>query len=82
MSVYSSLGVQRRVKERRVFKSSANTTPELTQKYTADFQGGAAQQQETHVTVEQKQGDTLLSKTKHYFYGGVTSWQLGLYSPW
>jgi YD repeat-containing protein len=82
MPVYSLLQVQRRVKERRVFKSSADTTPELTEKYTADFQGGASQQPETHVTVERKQGDTLLSKTKHYFYGSVRAMQLGLYSPW
>src|SRR5262245_34221565 len=82
MPVFSFLQVQRRVKERRTFKSNADTTPELTEKYTADFQGGASQQPETHVTIERKQGDTLLSKTKHYFYGGVTAMQLGLYSPW
>ena len=82
MPVYSPLQVQRRVKERRVFKSSADATPELTEKYTADFQGGLSQQPETHVTVERKQGDALLSKTKHYFHGNVTAGQLGLYSPW
>src|SRR5215510_1447571 len=82
MPVYSALQVGRRVKERRIFKSSADTTPELTEKYTADFQGGASQQPETHVTVERRQGDTLLSKTKHYFYGNVTDAQLGFYSPW
>jgi YD repeat-containing protein len=80
--VYSALGVARRVSERRVFRSSADTIPELTVKYTAGFQGGVSQQPETHVTVERKQGDTLLSKTKHYFYGNATDAQLGLYSPW
>jgi RHS repeat-associated protein len=82
MSIFNLLQVERRVKERRIFKSSAGTTPELTETYTAGFQGSVSQQHETHVTIERKQGDTLLSKSKHYFYGGPTAVQLGLYSPW
>jgi hypothetical protein len=37
MPIYSALQVGRRVKERRVFKSSADTTPELTEKIHGGF---------------------------------------------
>lgn len=80
----SSVNVQRRLKERRVYQNSSDTTPELKQVYDVAYAGTpSSQPYTTNITMDQRgSDDQLLSKEKHTYYGNANALHQGLYVPW
>lgn len=77
--------LQRRIKERRVYRNASDATPELKQGFTYSITDGLAINRDIQtVEVEQRAGadDRLLSFQKHFFHGEVSTFHMGLYTSW